>query len=119
MRQEISYGIIPIRHGSHGWEILMVQLHAGHWGFPKGHPEKGEQPFAAATRELLEETGLTVAKVITDTPFKEEYSFFSNGQKVTKRVLYFLAEVIGKPCMQSAELKALQWIPLSKVIDIC
>jgi 8-oxo-dGTP pyrophosphatase MutT (NUDIX family) len=117
MRKEISYGIIPIRRGSHGWEVLMVQLHAGHWGFPKGHANKGEEPLSAAKRELLEETGLTVHKVIIENAFVEDYHFFSNSQKVHKKVFYFLAEVIGNPVIQLSELQALQWIPLSKAVD--
>jgi 8-oxo-dGTP pyrophosphatase MutT (NUDIX family) len=30
----------------------------GRWTFPKGHVEKGEQPWAAAQREALEEAGV-------------------------------------------------------------
>jgi 8-oxo-dGTP pyrophosphatase MutT (NUDIX family) len=33
------------------------------WGFPGGHVEEGEEPLAAAHRELLEETGLTVDRL--------------------------------------------------------
>lgn len=33
---------------------------AGHWDFPSGHVEKAEDVRAAAARELLEETNLTV-----------------------------------------------------------
>ncbi len=29
------------------------------WGFPKGHPEKNEQPIDTAKREFFEETGIT------------------------------------------------------------
>jgi 8-oxo-dGTP pyrophosphatase MutT (NUDIX family) len=33
------------------------------WGLPGGHVEQGEEPLAAAHRELLEETGLTVDRL--------------------------------------------------------
>jgi 8-oxo-dGTP diphosphatase len=33
------------------------------WGLPGGHVEEGEEPLAAAHRELLEETGLTVSRL--------------------------------------------------------
>jgi 8-oxo-dGTP pyrophosphatase MutT (NUDIX family) len=33
------------------------------WGLPGGHVEHGEEPLAAAHRELLEETGLTVDRL--------------------------------------------------------
>lgn len=35
----------------------------GQWGLPGGHVEQGEEPLAAAHRELLEETGLTVDRL--------------------------------------------------------
>src|SRR2546423_15711822 len=35
----------------------------GQWGLPGGHVEHGEEPLAAAHRELLEETGLTVDRL--------------------------------------------------------
>jgi 8-oxo-dGTP diphosphatase len=35
----------------------------GQWGLPGGHVEQGEEPLAAAHRELLEETGLTVGRL--------------------------------------------------------
>lgn len=34
---------------------------AGRWNFPGGKIERGESPRLAATRELYEETGLTIA----------------------------------------------------------
>ncbi|MCV3273672.1 NUDIX hydrolase [Roseobacter sinensis] len=43
--------------------VLLVQRRnppdAGLWGFPGGHVEPGETALAAASRELLEETGVT------------------------------------------------------------
>ena len=46
-----------------GDEVLLVKRSGGTmsglWSAPGGHVEMGETAFAAATRELLEETGLT------------------------------------------------------------
>ncbi len=41
-------------------EILLVQRHDGEWDLPGGHMEVGESLKKTATRELFEETGLTV-----------------------------------------------------------
>ncbi len=52
-RREHSYGIIPLKKKEGVWNVLLVQLHAGHWGFPKGHPNNHETTLDTAQRELL------------------------------------------------------------------
>ncbi|MEP3348106.1 MAG: NUDIX hydrolase [Litoreibacter sp.] len=51
--------IAVVIHDDH---VLLVQRrnppNAGQWGFPGGHVELGETALQAATRELLEETGV-------------------------------------------------------------
>jgi 8-oxo-dGTP diphosphatase len=47
---------------------------AGSWEFPGGKIETGETPEAAAKRECLEETGLTVAPHRRYPPETHEYS---------------------------------------------
>ena len=61
-----SAGILLYRHGSRGLEVLLVHpggpfwknRDAGAWTIPKGEIAEGEDPFAAARREFLEETGV-------------------------------------------------------------
>lgn len=43
-------------------QVLLVRDHLGYWNLPGGKIEPGEQPEAAAVREMREETGLTIAK---------------------------------------------------------
>lgn len=40
--------------------IRLTELGQGTWSFPGGHVEFGESPTKAASRELYEETGLTI-----------------------------------------------------------
>lgn len=117
MQQSISSGIIPARRTDKGWELLLVQLHAGHWGFPKGHVEKDEEFRTTAVRELLEETGLSVKSFLTDEIFEENYIFTHQGKRISKKVIYFLAEVEGDLLIQEEEIKAAKWVPLSKSVQ--
>jgi len=61
-----SAGILLYRRGSQGPEVLLVHpggpfwknRDAGAWTIPKGEIAEGEDAFAAALRELHEETGI-------------------------------------------------------------
>jgi len=114
MRNDKSFGIIPLRKKAGSWEVLLVQLHAGHWGFPKGHPEHNETPQMTARRELQEETGLVFNEFLSEANVMESYIFQKNGEKVSKQVTYFLAEVYGEPTIQKEELLEAKWMQLSK-----
>jgi 8-oxo-dGTP pyrophosphatase MutT (NUDIX family) len=50
MSDEAAGGLQPL--------FLIIRDSYDNWGFPKGHVENGEQPEAAAIREVSEETGL-------------------------------------------------------------
>ena len=43
---------------------LLARHNGGHWSFPKGHVEKNETEKETALREIREETGLNVIKII-------------------------------------------------------
>lgn len=111
MSRELSYGIIPCRRLKEGWEVFLVQLHAGHWGFPKGHPNKGEEPLEAARRELFEETCLKVVRLLGEEPFSESYTYADRDKTVT----YFLAEVAGEVSVQAEEVADSGWFSLPEV----
>lgn len=55
--------VLPFRDGK---VLLMRRANTpyceGYYGVPSGHLEKGETPVQAATRELLEETGLRMSE---------------------------------------------------------
>lgn len=114
MRHQRSYGIIPLRRQSEGWETLLVQHYAGHWSFPKGHSNPGEQPRQTAERELSEETGLKVVRYLVEQPQEEHYQFQFEGELIEKSVLYFLAEVAGEVNIQPEEIADSRWLPLDQ-----
>jgi 8-oxo-dGTP pyrophosphatase MutT (NUDIX family) len=57
-RDETSAGGIVFRMDAGQPLYLLIRDSYKNWGFPKGHVEQGEQPEAAALREVKEETGL-------------------------------------------------------------
>ncbi|MDF2550087.1 MAG: hypothetical protein K0S07_1154 [Chlamydiales bacterium] len=95
MIHDQSYGIIPFQRTASGWRVLLIKHKGGHWSFPKGHAESGETHQETAFRELQEETGMTVARLLSDVSFEETYSFSTRKGMVLKKVVYFLAEVCG------------------------
>ncbi len=66
------------------------------WGLPKGHPHVGEDPLAAATREVQEETGLQVIVPIPEPAARIDYWFVAkDGVRVHKRVDFYRMEAVG------------------------
>jgi bis(5'-nucleosidyl)-tetraphosphatase len=117
-KSDLSCGVIPLRTGPGGAEYLLVQHRAGHWGFPKGHPKRGEESLATAVREFQEETGLTPRRVWAEHRFTERYLCQRKGQTVDKTVIYFLAVVDDAPVrLQPGELMAHAWLPFEAAVQ--
>jgi bis(5'-nucleosidyl)-tetraphosphatase len=116
--EEISYGIIPIKRDFDGVKVLLVQHRAGHWAFPKGHPNPDEKPIETAQRELLEETGLSIVDFVLEDPLCESYSFNLNGVQVHKKVCYYLAEVTGNVVLQAEELADSRWLSPERLAEL-
>ena len=112
VRTDASFGVVAYRRRGDVREFLLVQHHAGHWAFPKGHAEADETPIDTARRELAEETGLTSIDVRERPAFEEHYRFTKKaGQVVDKTVTYYLAEVSAdaEVTVQAEEIAAYQW----------
>lgn len=112
MIDDFSCGVIPYRIVEGRREFLLIQHKAGHWSFPKGHPEDAEEHAETARRELEEETGLGHVKLDESHPFEEQYIFTKrSGNEVRKRVIYFLGEVFPDQALrlQAAEVSDVAW----------
>ncbi len=53
--QHLSAGVVVVRREADEWICLLLRAFRN-WDFPKGMVEAGEQPMAAARREVREET---------------------------------------------------------------
>jgi bis(5'-nucleosidyl)-tetraphosphatase len=51
----LSAGVVVVRQTEEGWRFLLLRAF-NHWDFPKGMVEPGEEPLAAAMREVHEES---------------------------------------------------------------
>ena len=108
-------GIVFTRQGN---EILYVVIQhlGGHWGFPKGHMEPGEDELTTALREIREEIGVHAA-LVEGFRAVEEYPL-PNKPGVTKQVVYFLAEYSGQELRyQKEELKAACLLPYEEAME--
>ena len=80
------------------------------WGFPKGHLEEGEEPAAAAVREVAEETG--IAGVEMRSPIETiDWTFRFRGRQIHKTCHFFLMETTERRTVpQGAEgISACRW----------
>ena len=88
----------------------------GHWDFPKGHVDEGETEIETATRELVEETG------ISDVVFLEEfrktinYTFQRGNRKIGKEVVFFIAKTIEKEVNLSHEHVDYEWLDFKSAL---
>lgn len=114
---EASFGIIPLQQIDGVWNVLLI-LHKGgrHWAFPKGRSNPGEKPLESARRELKEETGLDVVKLLQEEPLTEQYDFRRKGENVTKTVQYFPAIVSGEVKLQPEEIQDSKWVLLKEAV---
>jgi glycerate kinase len=109
-REDLAAGGVVVRESGGELEVLLIEDRWGMIAPPKGHPDPGESPEEAATREVFEETGVKAA--IEGDLGDVKYRFFGqDGEVVKKTVRYFLMSPLGgeiKP--QEGETLGAMWI---------
>ena len=114
MKQQKSCGVIPYMIKNDEPYFLLVKQTNDVVCFPKGHVEEGETELETASREILEETGLTVKFI---DGFRHELSY-SPSPGIHKDVIYFLAELTGGvPEVQEAEVTTMEWVNMDQVVE--
>lgn len=112
------FGVVPLTYRQNFWEAFLVHhLNGGHWGFPKGHQEKGESPKQTAERELFEETGMEVIRYLDAPYLVEKYKYHHEGILIDKTVRFYLAEVTPKYSLQAKEIFEGKWLPLKDLLS--
>lgn len=93
-------------------KYLLLHYQSGHWGFPKGHIEKGETEEQTVLRELFKETGLQHVFMLGGFKGSINYYFTKKGdQPVYKEVVFFLAQSPSKNVTISDEHIGFRWLP--------
>jgi 8-oxo-dGTP pyrophosphatase MutT (NUDIX family) len=82
----LSAGVVVVRRGPTGWLFLMLRAYRN-WDFPKGVVDPGEEPLAAARREVREETLIKDLQFTWGEEYRETAPYSNN--KVAR---YYLAE---------------------------
>jgi len=113
---EYSAGAFVYRRTKGGILLLVLKKPNGEYDMPKGHIEKDENAEEAATREIFEETGLSVK---FDPFFSEstKYFFYKDKHRIAKQVKFFLAETKEEKVRISDEHAGYEWVDEAKAIE--
>jgi len=105
--EERAAGLILYRGRGRGREYLVLRHRdGGHWAFPKGRIEPGEDEVAAARREIAEETGLRIGGIVEGFRRSVSYRLVRGERVIEKTVTFFLAEAeAGEPKLSSEHLE--------------
>lgn len=115
MKREKSCGALVYRKkGDNEPELLLIKhRYGGHWSFPKGHVEQGEDEIQTALREVNEETGLTIR---LQEGFRECVEYYPKPY-VKKLVVYFLGFAENDSVhMQEEEVSETRWVPIEEAL---
>jgi 8-oxo-dGTP pyrophosphatase MutT (NUDIX family) len=115
----LSAGVVVVRRGPTGWLFLMLRAYRN-WDFPKGVLEPGEEPLAAARREVREETLINDLQFTWGEEYRETAPYSNNkvaryyvGESHTERVTLPVNPELGKP-----EHNESRWLDLAGALSL-
>ncbi len=115
---EKSCGIVVFREGGHGErEYLILKYPSGHFDFVKGHVEEDESEHETATRELLEETGISDIEYVDGFRVEISYIYKRKGKMSNKQVVFFLGKTEMKDVKISFEHLDFHWMPFDAAFN--
>jgi len=117
-RNEISAGGVVFRRRKGQVEVCLISTQGGKaWQLPKGLIERGEQPEAAAEREVQEETGLRGRMLQRLERIEYWYVWEERGERtrVHKLVYFFLFRYTkGSTRDHDDEVDDARWFPIEE-----
>ncbi len=120
IREERSAGAVLFSLDSKVGEIeyLLLNYAAGHWDFPKGNIENGEDEIQTARREIQEETGIYDVEFFKGFRNKIEYHYRHNQRLIQKEVIFLLAKTSIRDVTLSYEHNAYTWLAYEKALAL-
>ncbi len=119
---ERSVGAVVFRVVQGKIEFLLLQYRNGHWEFPRGKMEEGEEEQDTMRREIYEETGIKNITVIEGFRRTMSFAYRACGQEkkerikdqacifVRKKAIFYLAESHDSTVTVSCEHRAAEWL---------
>jgi len=108
--EERSAGAVLFRKEDGAEMFLLLHYPAGHWDYPKGNIEKGEQELETVRREIKEETGIEDVVIIDGFKKVVEYNYKRNSASLHKEVSYYVAQCQTSKVTISFEHIGYQWL---------
>jgi 8-oxo-dGTP pyrophosphatase MutT (NUDIX family) len=115
----LSAGVVVVRRGPTGWLFLMLRAYRN-WDFPKGVLEPGEEPLAAARREVREETLINDLQFTWGEEYRETAPYSNNkvaryyvAETHIERVTLPVSPELGKP-----EHDESRWLDLAGALSL-
>jgi 8-oxo-dGTP pyrophosphatase MutT (NUDIX family) len=115
----LSAGVVVVRRGPTGWLFLMLRAYRN-WDFPKGVLEPGEEPLAAARREVHEETLINDLQFTWGEEYRETAPYSNNkvaryyvAETHTERVTLPVSPELGRP-----EHNESRWLDLAGALSL-
>jgi 8-oxo-dGTP pyrophosphatase MutT (NUDIX family) len=115
----LSAGVVVVRPGPTGWLFLLLRAYRN-WDFPKGVVEPGEDPLAAARREVQEETLIADLRFSWGEEYRETAPYSNN-----KIARYYLAETATEgvtlpvsPELGRPEHNEARWVDLAGALSL-
>jgi 8-oxo-dGTP pyrophosphatase MutT (NUDIX family) len=116
----LSAGVVVVRRFPDGWRFLMLRAFKN-WDFPKGLVEPGEEPLAAARREVKEETGIEDLRFDWGLAYRETEPYAN--RKVAR---YHVAATQSadvtlpvNPELGHPEHHEFRWVSLEQALALC